>query len=310
MRSLFVNIVGVCDKLGIDLEEQGYRLVGSCPFHSETRPSFNVYVDTNSWYCFSCKEGGNPFRLVTRLVDDVVSWRDLVRWYATEIPAHKTPVRPSPSLDKIRSMLSTIQISLPDATISEDPFLASLGVSYASEGSLAGRHIFPVKLYNKLVAFEARDFTGRLMPKTLALPRDVKIHSYLWNFDNIVPGLPIVVVEGTKGALAVLNHGYINTVSSFGAQLTSDQVILLMSKSPSEVIIAYDADSAGIEGADRAVINLLAWAKVSIMKLPEGTDPWDVSSTTWERCFEDRERVLVADRNKKLLKVLKDEFFS
>lgn len=310
MRSLFVDIVNVCDKLGIDLEEEGYRLVGSCPFHSETRPSFNAYVDTNSFFCFSCRQGGSPFKLVSLLVDGVVSWRDLIRWYSTEIPIHKTPVRPSPSLDKVRNMLSTVQVSLPDASISADPFLASLGIVYASEGSLAGRHIFPIRIYNKLVALEARDFTGKLVPKTLALPRNVKIHSYLWNFDNIVPGLPVVVVEGTKGALAVLNYGYINTVSSFGARLTSDQIILLMSKSPPEVIIAYDADAAGIDGADEAVVSLLAWTKVSVMKLPESTDPWDVSRAVWEQCFEDREQVLVADRNKKLLKALKDEFFS
>ena len=184
MKSLFVNMAGVCGKLGIDLEESGYRLVGACPFHAETRPSFNVYEDTNSFFCFSCQQGGGPFKLVSLLVDDVTSWRDLVRWYATELPIHKTPVRPSPSLEKLRNMLGTVHISLPNADTSKDPFLASLDVSYVAEGSLAGRHIFPVKLYNRLVAFEARDFTGKLIPKTLALPQDVKIHSYLWNFDN------------------------------------------------------------------------------------------------------------------------------
>jgi len=206
--------------------------------------------------------------------------------------------------------LSTIEVALPDAEASHDPFLASLGVLYSSKGSLAGRHIFPVILRNRLVAYEARDFTGRLVPKTLALPQGVKIHSYLWNFDNIVPGLPIVVVEGTKDAVAVLDRGFINTVSSFGAQLTSDQTILLVSKSPSEVIIAYDADEAGVAGTDKAVTSLLAWTQVSKMQLPKDTDPWDVSRTVWEECFEARTRVLVGDRNKNLLRSLKQEFFS
>lgn len=310
MRSLFIDIVGVCDKLGIDLEPAGYRLVGSCPFHSETRPSFNVYLDSNSFYCFSCQQGGNSFRLASQLVEDITSWRDLVRWYSTELPVYQTPVRSSTSLADIRNMLNTPQISLPDADLSTDPFLASLGISYITNGNLAGRHIFPIYLHNKLVAFEARDFTGRLIPKTLALPRDVSIHSYLWNFDNVVSGLPIVIVEGTKGALAVLKHGYINTVSSFGARLTFNQVILLTSKSPSEVIIAYDADTAGIEGADKAVVRLLAQTEVSVMKLPKGTDPWDVSRAVWEQCFIDREQILIPDRNKKLLMDIKDKFFS
>lgn len=310
MKTLFINIVEVCSKLGIDSEQEGYRRVGYCPFHSETRPSFNIYTDTNSWFCFSCRQGGGPFKLVSLLVDEVRTWRDLIRWYTSEEPPHRVPVKAVPSLARLRGLLGTTEVVLPDAKISQDPFLASLGIQFISEGSHAGRHVIPIRLRGRLVAYEARDFTGRLMPKTLALPRSVKIHSFLWNLDNILPGFPIVVVEGIKDAIAVLNRGYVNVVSSFGAQLTADQVILLMSKSPPEVVIAYDADKAGVEGTDGAVVSLLAWTQVSKMNLPEGTDPWDVSRAVWEQCFEDRIRVLVEDQNKKLLKNLKVEFLS
>jgi len=214
-------------------------------------------------------------------------------------------------LTRIKKLLSfTEEVVLPEATESQDPLLASLGISYVSEGKLAGRHIIPVIVRGRLVAYEARDFTGRLMPKTLALPPDVKIHSYLWNLDNIVAGYPTIVVEGIKDAIAVLNFGYANVVSSFGAQLTSDQVMLLMSKSPPEILIAYDADEAGRIGADSAVLGALTWMEVSRVSLPEGTDPWDVTKATWDRCLEARERIFVGGENKKLLRDLKQAFFA
>lgn len=311
MKSFFIDMEGVCIKLGIDLKEEGYRLVGFCPFHSETRPSFNIYRDTNSFYCFSCQQGGNPYKLVSLLVDEIRSWRELIRWYTTDGVVRRTPVRATPSLARIRKLLGAIEeVVLPEAEESQDPFLASLGILFAPEGYLAGRHIIPVTIRGRLVAYEARDFTGRLTPKTLALPPDVKIHSYLWNLDNVVIGFPIVVVEGIKGAIAVLNFGYVNVVSSFGARLTSDQVMLLMSKSPTEVVIAYDADDAGRAGTDNAVLSMLAWTQVSKVGLPEGTDPWDVSKTVWDQCLEARERTFVSSENKKLLRSLKQAFFA
>ena len=41
---------------------RGY--VGLCPFHQEDTPSFHVYTDTQSYYCFGCQKGGNVFTYI------------------------------------------------------------------------------------------------------------------------------------------------------------------------------------------------------------------------------------------------------
>ena len=44
----------------VQLRRRGKNLTGLCPFHSEKTPSFTVYPDTQSFYCFGCGAGGTP----------------------------------------------------------------------------------------------------------------------------------------------------------------------------------------------------------------------------------------------------------
>ena len=304
MQSLGVEIETLCRKFGLDLQRQGSRFVCNCPFHPESRPSFTVYTETNSFYCFSCQAGGDPLKLANLLDPDIKLWSQLVKWYrdsGSEIT--RVPFKITPSLGRIQELLDfeSRVVTLPDFPLSEDSFLASFGVRYAKEGGLKGRHVIPIHLNGALVAFEARDFNSKLNPKTLILPPLVNIHSYLWNIDNIESKKQVTVVEGIKGALAVIGFGFPSVVSSFGARLTSEQVSLLLSKTPTEIIVAYDADEAGELGALAAVSQLLAWFKVSKVALPKGKDPWDVTKKTWTACYKMREELSTTSKNEEVL---------
>lgn len=41
------------------LKRTGSTLKGLCPFHNERTPSFTVYPNTNSFYCYGCQAGGD-----------------------------------------------------------------------------------------------------------------------------------------------------------------------------------------------------------------------------------------------------------
>lgn len=51
----------------ITLRRRGRTLVGLCPFHNEKTPSFTVYPDTNSFYCFGCGAGGDVISFIRRI---------------------------------------------------------------------------------------------------------------------------------------------------------------------------------------------------------------------------------------------------
>ena len=46
---------------------QGRTCKGLCPFHNERTPSFTVYEDTQSFYCFGCGAGGDAVSFVMKI---------------------------------------------------------------------------------------------------------------------------------------------------------------------------------------------------------------------------------------------------
>ena len=43
----------------VTLKRAGSNVKGLCPFHNEKTPSFTVYPDSQSFYCFGCGAGGD-----------------------------------------------------------------------------------------------------------------------------------------------------------------------------------------------------------------------------------------------------------
>jgi hypothetical protein len=53
----------------VDLKPRGKNFVGLCPFafHEEKTPSFYLYTETNSFFCFGCNTGGDVITLTCEL---------------------------------------------------------------------------------------------------------------------------------------------------------------------------------------------------------------------------------------------------
>lgn len=51
----------------LTLKRRGRNMVGLCPFHGEKTPSFNIYTENNSFYCFGCGAGGDVITFVMKM---------------------------------------------------------------------------------------------------------------------------------------------------------------------------------------------------------------------------------------------------
>lgn len=51
----------------VQLRRRGRTYTGLCPFHNEKTPSFVVYPETQSFYCFGCGAGGDVISFIKRI---------------------------------------------------------------------------------------------------------------------------------------------------------------------------------------------------------------------------------------------------
>ncbi len=61
------NDLGELASSYMQLKRRGRNLVGLCPFHGEKTPSFNIYTENGSFYCFGCGAGGDIITFVMKI---------------------------------------------------------------------------------------------------------------------------------------------------------------------------------------------------------------------------------------------------
>ncbi len=65
MRTDIMDLVS--SYVSLDSRRQGRTHKGLCPFHNEKTPSFMVYEDTQSFYCFGCGAGGDAITFTMKI---------------------------------------------------------------------------------------------------------------------------------------------------------------------------------------------------------------------------------------------------
>ncbi|MBQ5810120.1 MAG: DNA primase, partial [Clostridia bacterium] len=72
----------------VQLKRRGSNLVGLCPFHNEKTPSFTVYPENGSYYCFGCSAGGDVITFVRQAenLDYIEAVRLLAQRSGMQVP--------------------------------------------------------------------------------------------------------------------------------------------------------------------------------------------------------------------------------
>lgn len=64
----------------VNLKRHGRNMVGLCPFHGEKTPSFNIYTENGSFYCFGCGVGGDVITFIMKIEN--LDYVDAVKFLA------------------------------------------------------------------------------------------------------------------------------------------------------------------------------------------------------------------------------------
>ena len=67
----------------VTLKRRGRNMVGLCPFHGEKTPSFNIYTETDSFYCFGCGASGDVISFIMKIEN--LDYVDAVKYLAQRV---------------------------------------------------------------------------------------------------------------------------------------------------------------------------------------------------------------------------------
>lgn len=153
------------------------------------------------------------------------------------------------------------------------------------------RLMFPIfDIRGNVIGFGGR-VLGKSMPKYLNSPETIVYNKgrnlYGLNFARSSGERSLIVVEGYMDVISLHQSGIINSVASLGTALTENQGRLLR-KYAEEIIIAFDADTAGKAATIRS-LDLLSGmgCSVKVLNIPDGNDPDDFMRENGPKKFKE-----------------------
>ena len=285
----------------VNLKRRGRNFVGLCPFHGEKTPSFNVYPQSNSFYCFGCGVGGDIITFVEKIenLDYFEAVKFLAQKAGIQMPENNKREKGKVALEYLRKRGLSDRIIKkfglgysPNSRYELINHLKAKGFKYeemvnANLAYVKGNSYVSARFFDR-VMFPIIDlrgnviaFGGRIMsdqkPKylntsdTLAFKKSLNLFSL--NFAKAENNEFLILVEGYMDVIALFQAGFKNAVATLGTALTTEQAGI-MSRYAKEVVICYDSDEAGQKAASRAIELLRpTGVLIKVISVPDGKDP-------------------------------------
>lgn len=302
----------LAESLGIAVNrETPKELRGNCAVHGGDNPtSFRFNKERKTWVCFShkCHDvfGNDVIGLIkamqkvdfmgavnylSGLVGDFDSAIEALKYRREKeqkefIGYTKTETRIHPKVNEERLagyMGHRSPLFSNDGFSDETLDYFEIGGGYQTGDKLT-RDVIPIRdLHGKLAAYSLRDIRpdAQYESKYWITPGFSK-DDVLYNLFRIAPADgPIIVVEGFKSVWRLYDYGIKNVVAAMGSKLTTGQQKLLFSNALHGVVLFFDCDVAGVEGAMVAYEALRYRTDVwPVFITEEGLDPADLDKET------------------------------
>ena len=271
------NIVDVVSRY-VPLNKMGNEYMGLCPFHEEDTPSFAVYPDTQSFYCFGCQagrgEGNDVFSFLQKLenISFPEAAKMLADQYGITIPTMNSPEysRLAQQYDVMRFKMEHYHEQLFQNHKAID-YLMSRGITLNDVKTwkigyvpingddfdpLQGRVVFPIFDTNgRAVSFAGRAINGEKPKYRNGAESDIfKKKELLYGFHQAKFAAreenSIIVVEGYIDVIAMHRAGIRNVVGTMGTAFSTEHAQLLKKLLPNGTIyILFDGDASGKKAA-------------------------------------------------------------
>lgn len=275
------------------LRKRRNELVGLCPFHEETKPSFSASTSKNAFICFACSARGGVLEFVAAMEGVSVRQAGLLvaDWFqvGSEAPANGPQRASKPQGPPERGLLEnkplTFELQHVDyehaylrerRLTHETAKLFEVGL-YSGKGLMAGRVVIPVHDESgRLVAYCGR-WPGK-PPKDepkYRFPPDFRKSLVLFNLHRVdrelAKGKGLVVTEGFFDAMRIWQAGFRNVVALMGTVLSARQKELLLDRlgPRGKLTLLFDADDAGRSCQTKCLEELTPDVFVKAVQLPK-----------------------------------------
>jgi len=242
-----VNVQELLETYGIDYKIRGKSIVISCPFHSDSDPSFSISKDGGYYKCFACNTKGSYSQLYKLISGQDYKYSTTDSWaYNNYKPKIKKDIQTDNSkkhikvYGKLLNPLENTEIRewLRKYGIEKDSVIEQYGIKYSPysemiEESLEttekcteiiNRIVIPMyDITGNIINYECRSYDGS-QPKVLYIKGGSVQSFYNWN--NIDTTKEIIVCEGIKGWWRLQNV-YTNSVAMYHNIPTEYQFELL-----------------------------------------------------------------------------------
>jgi len=178
------------------------------------------------------------------------------------------------------------------AKISQTLLLAAGLTVPGGTARFVNRLMFPIMdVTARVIGFGGRTLSGDAAkyinsPATALFDKSNALYGLELARHEIVAAATAVVVEGYTDCIMAHQFGFKNIVASLGTSFTEGHARILR-RYAKKVVLLFDADTAGIEAANRALKTALAGRiDIALATVPDGKDPYDFLLAQGKGAFE------------------------
>ena len=247
---------------GIEYIDKPKYVLARCisPDHEDKNPSFSIHKSTGFGKCFSCGYVVNVYKLfnISSAIGDRIIDLKQKMYAIQQDPKQQFPDIVDPICRPYRDISA--------ATLRKYEAFTS------STAGWEGRVWFPLRdTFGHIISFSGRSIGSDIQPKIIFHPKGIQ--------PPLLPAIPkhkngrIILVEGIYDMLSLHDAGIYNVCVLHGLSGKKDKRIEdLRLYGVSSITTAFDADKAGIEGAERFKTNNKANYSIRNYDLPQGED--------------------------------------